>query len=334
MMNMNIKFFSGVLILLAIILGCKSESGSGTTKKDTALSEINKLILIDTTDHQLLFQRAQYNYDLENYDAVIADLKKAIELDKNIAPYYHLLSDCYMDYYKSKEALQVMETAANLFPERIVTQLKLSETQHILRQYESSLLTIAKVLTLDEQNAEAYFMMGLNFRAMNEIPRAKNAFQTATEMNPELLDAWMLLGKLYENENDPLALQYYDAAININPELPSTWHAKAFYLQNNDRIPEAIDIYKQINLIDKYYLDAYLNTGILYMEMDSFKLAYDQFDIMAQLKSQNFIAYYYRALASEALGNTELAKADAQSCLNLNPDFQKAVTLLNRLESS
>ncbi|NNF21721.1 MAG: tetratricopeptide repeat protein, partial [Saprospiraceae bacterium] len=285
----------GVLFLFALVIGCKSDktSKAGQSETDDTLSEINKLIMIDTSDHKLLFQRAQYYYDLENYDAAIQDLKKAIEMEANEAPYYHLLSDCYLDYYKSKEALQTMEKAGDLFPERIMTQLKLSETQHILKQYEASLFTIAKVLTMDDQNAEAYFMMGLNFRAMNEIDRAKNAFQTATELNPELLDAWLILGKLYENDNDPMALQYYDAAININPELPSTWHAKAFFLQNNNRIPEAIDIYKQISQIDKYYLDAYLNSGILYMELDSFEQAYTQFDIMAQLKSQNFISYYY-----------------------------------------
>lgn len=333
------KYISGLAVLVMLLVfipGCNPENGKGAHKEgaDATLSEINKLILIDTTDHKLLFQRAQYYYDLENYDAAIADLRKAIELDNGQAPYYHLLSDSYLDYYKSKEALQVIENAGELFPERIATQLKLSETQHILRQYEASLFTIAKVLTIDDQNAEAYFMMGLNFRAMNEIARAKNAFQTATELNPELLDAWLILGKLYENESDPIALQYYDAAININPELPSTWHAKAFFLQNNDRISEAIDIYKQINLIDKYYLDAYLNSGILYMEMDSFEQAYKQFDIMVQLRSQNFISYYYRALANEALGDIEKAKSDLQTCLNLEPDFQKAVKALSRLEES
>lgn len=322
------------ILFIGVILSCKTDPTSQTHSTGVpALDELNTIISKDSLDHSALYARAEYFYQNEDYDAAIADLEMAIDIDNNIPAYYHLLSDTYLDYYRSKEAVQVLERAAEQFPERILTLLKLSETQHILKQYDPSLFTLARILTVDSQNAEAYFMMGLNFRSMGETNKAINAFQTATELNPELLDAWLILGKLFENEGNPLAADYYNAAINVNPDEPSTWHSKAFYLQNNNRIPEALEIYKRINTIDKYYLDAYLNAGILYMELDSFENAYDQFNIMTQLKSQNFIGYYYRGLASKALGQMESAIADMQNCLNLNPEFERAQTQLKELQA-
>jgi tetratricopeptide (TPR) repeat protein len=282
----------------------------------------------------LFFERARYYYENENYDAAIADLTQAIDLDSSIFQYYHLLSDAYMDYFKSRDALRTMEIAADLFPRNIPTLLKLSETQHILKLNEESLMTIARLLTVDDQNAEAYFMMGLNFRSAGETDRAINAFQTATELNPELIDAWIILGNLYESKNDPEAIKYYEAAINVNPDNPNAWHAKAFYLQNNAQIPAAIELYKKINTIDKYYTDAYLNAGILYMSMDSFAQAKEQFNIIAQLQTQNYIAYYYRGLSNKALGKIEDARNDFQNCINLNPEFAKAKIALAELKSN
>ena len=318
-----------------IIVACNNDSKStqGQDNLEPALSQLNQAILQDSSDHTLFFARGEWFYNQQEYELAINDLEYAIDINPQVPDYYHLLSDTYMDNLRSKEALDVMIKAGDQFGDRIPTLLKLSETQYLLKQHEPSLFTIAKIMTIDNEHPEAYFMMGLNFRALDEIEKAINAFQTATELNPELIDAWLILGKLFENRDNDLALQYYEAAINVNPEMPETWHSKAFYLQNNNRIPEAIEVYRQINSIDRYYLDAYLNAGILYLEIDSLQQAWDQFNIMINLKSQNFIGHYYRGIANEALGNIEEARTDFQNTLNLKPDYSKAKIALNRLKT-
>ena len=339
-MNLKNLNFNG-LYLIALIgilvnIGCNNSPSPTNADEnlEPALSQLNKAISEDSTDHTLYFARAEWFYNQLEYELAVNDLRRAIELDSNVPEYYHLLSDTYMDNYRSKEALEIMTMAADQFGDRIPTLLKLSETQYLLKQYEPSLFTVAKILTIDSEHPEAYFMMGLNFRAIDEIEKAINAFQTATELNPELVDAWLILGKLFENRNNDLAIQYYEAAINVNPEMPEAYHSKAFYLQNNDRIPEAIEVYKQINSIDRYYMDAYLNAGILYLELDSLEQAYDQFNIMVNLKSQYFIGHYYRGVVNEAMGNLESAQTDYQNCLNIKPDYSKALIAMKRIKSN
>jgi len=298
---------------------------------DKALDELGVLIQKNPNDHTLLFNRAEYLYNNENYDAAINDLRLAISLDSLQYQYYHLLSDTYMDYYKSKDALITMENCIERIPKSIPSLLKLSETQLILKRYDNSLMTVGKLLKIDDQNPEAFFMMGMNFRAMGEKQKAINAFQTAVEFNPELLDAWMILGDLVAENKNPLALDYYNTAIEVAPDSPLPYHSKAFYLQNNERVSEAIELYKKINMVDKNYIDAYLNAGILYYTLDSFPQAFEQFDIMAKVKPQNAMAYYYRGLSNIALNKIEAAKSDLNNCLNLNPDFDKAKKALSEI---
>lgn len=333
-MNFSIEkiFLFGFLLIL---FSCKGKNEIKTVESstgDAALDQLNQLIKNDPNDISLLFERAQLLYERESYDGAIMDLENAISKDSLLPELYHLLSDVNMDYYKSKDALIAMQKCVKLFPERIPSLLKMSETEYILKQYDNSLATCSRILSLNPQNAEAYFMMGMNLRDMPDNERAKVAFRKATELDPELVDAWLILGQIYEFENDPKALDYYTAATNIDSGNPQTWHSKAFYLQNNGKENEAIEIYRKINLIDKDYIDAYLNAGILYLAMDSIDQAYDQFNILVNVKPQFYMGHYYRGISNERKGQLTNALDDYKTSLKLNPSYKKAEQAINALE--
>jgi len=323
-------------LFMFFLVQCKADQPKEIvqSKRDSALEQLTSLIMKSPEEASLFYDRGQFYYQAEDYDKSIADLKKAISLDSLQPQAYHLLSDVYMDYYRSKDALQIMEEAGELFPKRIATLLKLSETQLILKQNEHSLLTVAQILTLEPQNAEAHFMTGLNFRAIGEIDRAIAAFQRATEIDPKLTDAWLIAADLMDQKGMALAEEYYDAATRVDPDNPSTWHSKAFYLQNNGQEKEALALYRKINLIDKNYTDAYLNPGILYMTMDSLGPAKEQFTIMSKIVPQNHLPYYYLGLIFEAEENFSKSRMNLENCLNLKPDFSKAKVALDRISTS
>jgi len=103
-------------------------------------------------------------------------------------------------------------------PDRIPTLLKLSEFQHILKDYQSSISTINEVIRLQSFNAEAFFMLGMNFRELGDLKKAKSSFQRSVELDADLTDGWIILGNIHEAEKDPLAKEYYDNAIRSNPK--------------------------------------------------------------------------------------------------------------------
>jgi len=109
----------------------------------------------------------------------VADMRSAMHIDSLKPPYYHFLSDVYMDYYRSKESIQTMEAARRQFPEDMYTMLKLAETQFILEQYEDMEYTNRAILMRDPRNADGHVLNGMLKRAQGELNQAKRHRWTA-----------------------------------------------------------------------------------------------------------------------------------------------------------
>lgn len=323
-----------IILIYIFVIGCKSdkattEVSSGDPEIDMISAEIEK----NPSDAKLYFNRGQKYYDKASYEDAIIDIKKAISIDSLNPDYYHLLSDSYLDYYNSKEAVNTMMQVLAIYPERVPSLLKLAELKFILEDYDSSILTINEVVRIDPQNAEGYFMLGMNFKAIGEKERAINSFQTAIEMDSGLTDAWMILGEMHEEKKDPKAIKYYESAILSNPKSMQPLHAKAFYLQNHGDIPQAQQIYRNIIVTDKTYAEAYLNSGLLYMDTDSISRAYEQFDLLTSVAPTNHLGFYYRGIVNEKKGNKDAAKKDYETAYNLNKEDKRVQEALQSLKN-
>ncbi|MGB4959217.1 MAG: tetratricopeptide repeat protein [Saprospiraceae bacterium] len=315
-------------------IGCKSDvTTSVTATGDPEIDKINTEISQDPDNPNLYFKRAQSYYEKESYDLTILDIQKAMTIDSLNPDFYHLLTDAYLDYYNSSAALNTMRKVLTLYPERIPSLLKMAELKYILQDYDGSILTVNEVVRLKPQNAEAYYMLGLNFRSLNDPQRAINAFQTAVEMDSKLTDAWISLGELYEEKKDKTSLKYYENAIISDPTSMQALHAKAFYLQNHGSIAEAQDIYKNIIIQDRTYSDAYLNSGLLYLSTDSIDRAYEQFDLLTSIAPTNDMGFYLRGVVNEKKGNLTAAKNDYQSAYNLNKNDPKVKAALDAIQN-
>lgn len=327
-MNIKITSFSALLLsLLLAACGYEQEPGSGNASNlntigHPAIDAVTQQIAGNPEDPALYAARGKLFYENEGYDEAIQDLKKALSIDSLNIDYLHLLADTYLDYYQSQKALETMERAATLYPERIPTLLKLSEFQFILKQYKASMGTIDRILQIDPQNEEAYFMFGMNFKETGDTARAVNSFQQAVELEPELIDAWINLGKLQAALGNSIAAQYFDSALEIAPDHIMALHAKAEFLTDRDELPEAIELYRRINRIDPQYDEAFYNAGLLYMELDSIEQAYRHFDLAIKTYPAHVRAYFYRGLAAEWMGRKQQARDDYQQALRLAPDYE------------
>ena len=328
--------FTFCAFALFAIVSCSSKEnprGAGDVEQtDPVIAQLTGEIAKNPKDGELYFTRAQRYYEAEGYDEAIQDLQAALRIDSSNADYLHLLADVYLDYFRSREALKTMEKAAKLHPYRIQTLLKLSEFQFILKQYEPSLQTIDQILRKDPQNAEAYFMMGQNFKETGDTARAINAFQQSVENDPDLTDAWINLGQLHAALGNRIAERYFDSAIRIDPNSIQALHAKAYYLQQLDQLLPAIRLFERIVQIDPQYADAHYNAGLLYLDLDSLPKAYQAFDLAIQTDPVHIRSYFYRGLCSEMQGRLAKARADYQQALSFSPDYSDAANALKRLE--
>jgi tetratricopeptide (TPR) repeat protein len=223
-----------------------------------------------------------------------------------------------------------MERAVNIDPQNIESLLKLAEVQLILKQHESSLKTIDRVLKLNKNNAQAYLFMGLNFERKGDDGRAINSYQSAIENDAGLAEVHMKLGQLFAKSGNKIAIRYFDNAIAADPANVMPLYAKAEYLHNNDQLDDALELLRAIILKDHQFVDAYFRTGVIYLEKDSLEKAYQQFNLVVQNDPSSAKGFYYRGFASEMKGNFSNAKADYEQALTFSPGYEKAKEALQR----
>src|SRR5687768_3748162 len=315
------------LVLILIFFGSCKQDRQGKVRGLTGDDDLDKLTIAiskSPEDPALYFQRSELFYEREAYDQAIEDLAQVLRLDSTNLKAHHLLADVYLDSYQSARALATMQRASALFPDSIGTKLKLSEFQLILKQYDQAYQTLADIMKIRPGDPEALFMLGMVYRDQGKTDLAIAAFQSAVERNPDMSEAWVILGDLMDRTNNPLAIQYFDNAIRVDPNNISAWHAKAYYLQNNDRIDEALDIYQQIHAMDSQYPEAYLNSAILLMYKDSLDAAMNELEILEQIEPTNPATWFYKGKIYQFRDQKDLAKAAFEQALRLDENYDQA----------
>lgn len=321
---------------------CKNDSqaaqqSASAAKQDPDLARLNQLLADQPDNDSLLFRRAAVYYKLEGYDEALKDLAAAINRDSMQPQYYHLLADVLLDYARpndSKRAIEVLQNAARLFPDRLPTLLKLSEFQLIVRQHQDALATIDKVLQRDPQNAEGFFMAGRVALDMGDTTRAMAALQKSVQFDADNADAWRFLGRIFALRNNPQAVQYFDNALRLDSTDLQALEYKAAFYKVRGEFDKAFAIYRSIIVHSPDYSNAYFDMGMIYLELDSLQKAYEHFNLAIRTDPLFVMAYYYRGHTSELQGNREAAMADYKQANKMSPNYAEPKAALERLEKS
>ena len=325
-----------LLPLLLVLLACgpeePAEEVNAATSGDPGIDRLTEAIRQDPRNPDLYGQRASMYYDAKNFDFAINDLTTAISLDSTRIDYYYHLADVYLDYYRSRLALRTLERAVELDPDRLETRLRIAEAQLILKQYDDAIGSLNQAVRLDPRNPEAYYLLSQVFAETGDTVRALNSAEEATQIDPDMTDAYLMLGELYDAQGSSRAEAYFDAAVDIDPSDVIALHARADHYRDQGQIERAIGEYRRLSQIDRQYVAGNFNAGLLYMELDSLRKAYNEFNITIKNDPVHIRAYFYRGYASELQGDTDAARRDYETALRMAPDFTLAQEGLDRLD--
>lgn len=335
----NIKILFGLaLSVLTFLISCetsqKQPEQNFAKTGNPSIDSLTEQIFKNQKRADLYHKRAQLffkNGEQGGYDFAIKDMQYALSIDSTNISYHYFLSDIYLKYARSRNAVEIMERAAALAPADLTTQLKLVQLYFITKQYGMGIAALDKVLKQDPQNAEAYFLMGMIFKEQNDENRAINAFQKAVDIDSDNKDAFIELGKLFTDKGNPIAIKYFDNALLIDSLDFNAMMAKAYYFQTRKQNKEAVDIYRQILSHEPRYEVALFNLGLIYFDTDSLDKADTHFNMVIKESPTFFKAYYYRGAIAEKRGNKEVAIKNYEQALQFNSTYDKAVEAMRRL---
>jgi len=179
-------------------------------------------------------------------------------------------------------------------------------------------------ITVESQLVSAYTAPGWTIE-MRVIPMPRDA-------PPEVL---VNLGlELARRGNYPLAILYFERAIELNPSLKEAYNNLGRLLNDLGRPDEALRYLEIALKIDPNYVPALINKGIALAKLGRYGEALKDLNKAVTLDPSNEKAWYNKALVHHIIGQRNEAYRCVLNALSINPNYEHAKNLRELLEST
>jgi len=328
------------LLLLSLTLAACNEDSriSKSVKKEVAqapqdyIEQLSDKIVESPNNGNLYVKRALAYGERGLFELALKDAGRALSIDSTVSYFHQVKGELYFLRGELRPARLSLERSIELDESNIEGLLKLGEVLFLLRRYSEALLTVNKALRQDEQLAQAYFLKGYVYKETGDTTNALSSFQTALEVQPEFYEAYIELGTINSYLKNPIAIEYFNSALEIRPKSAEALYNKGMYYQTMNDFEEAEKTYYQLLKADPNNVLAYYNLGFLFLtEYLSFDTAAAYFDSAATVRPDYIQAIYNRGLAYEEMGLFGEAENSYREALTIDPQYDRAAIGLSRL---
>ena len=323
----------GALVLLCVAFTSCGEPGPEQTAVSVSsrVDSLEAAILEAPNSPEPYHARAQYQASQGNPQSAFEDWGLALKADSAFAPAWENRVDMLYRMQNMEACLQELNACIRFAPESTPCLMRRAEFNIHLNQFERAFDDLNQALRINDQLHEAYWMKGKIYAANGDTEKAISAFQTAIEVNPSFFDGFISLGIFLAELGDPVAEEFYRSAIELRPLSVEAKYNLAMFLQEEQRLDEALETYRVILALDSANATASFNQGFIHLEY------YAQYDSAAfwfteAIKRLPYYhqAFFNRGLARESLGDRSGAISDYSEALRIKPDYTAAALAKDR----
>jgi len=331
---MRLQQFALIIGFACLLSSCtnrQNEERYASMPKE--LAEIYRKIDKNPSDPLLYFELSDYYMNSGRLDSALNIAFSAIRLDSTNSSFYIKLSDIYFAMANADAAEEMLDKAIALDNKNNEAYLKLAELHFLLQDYNLAQNDIKKAIEIQTHNPKAYFISAWIFREQGDTLAAVRNYLIATDQNSDYFDAYMELGVLYHSKKDPVALDYYNNALNINPNNVQALYNIAMFYQETGNYEKALEKYRMILQLEPKNKYALHNMGWVYlMGEQKYEEAVVFFTKAIELDTTYLAAVFNRGLSFENLKQYGNARQDYMYSLRLQNNYPLAVEGLNRLD--
>ena len=320
------------LLSTICLIACNNKKVEVNDSTPPELAQLRQKIANSPKNASLYQELALYFLNTNELDSALANIITAIRLDSTNDQYYMSLGDIYMAQANTDATEEALEQAISINPQNNEAHLKLAELHFMLRHYKESQEEAQKAIEISNNNPKAYLILGWNFRELGDTASAIGYYMKAADQDAEYYDAYMELGFLYHCRHNPLAISYYNNALNCRPNDFLALYDLGMFYQETGEYEKAISEYKMILQNDSTNKLALHNIGWIYHELGQYETAVAFFTKAIQQDETFIAAIYNRGLCFEKLKQYDYARQDYMYCLKLQSDYELAIEGLNNLD--
>jgi tetratricopeptide (TPR) repeat protein len=283
---------------------------------------------------ELYYKRSELYALQEKFGPAVTDIDIAIKLDSLQPDYYVKQAEYFIFNAQPNTALSALEKCLKIFPENTEVLLKKAEIHLFLREYGKAQLVLRDVALINNDLAEIYFLEGLIRLENKDTVGALRSLQVAVEKEPDFYKGYVTLGRVNAQQFNDLAIDYYNAAIDIMPDSYEARYNLALYYQDREMIEEAEEQYNYIiDNISQTIANPYYNMGYINMiYRQDFKAAIEWFTQAIEKEPTYLEAWYNRGFCHEVIGELKAARDDYKKSLEIKSDYALSIKGISRIE--
>jgi tetratricopeptide (TPR) repeat protein len=334
-MRILVMILAGALTVSIISCRQVKENKEEAAGAVDSVSMLSQQIAKDSSDYKLFLDRARVYLNQGAINPAFRDVNSALERNKMDPEVYNLLADLYFIIGKADEAVGAMKKAVEIAPSNVQYLLKISRIYIMLRNYNAALRYIDQVLSMDFQNAQAYYLKGVYLLEQGDTLDAITHMKIAGSYDTTFYETFMHTASLLNNLNDSTAIGQYRKALNSRPDDKQALFLLGLSYQDYGKYDQALDCYFRLKESDPGLKQVYYNMGYIYLvEKRDFQLAEENFLQAINLDPAYVDAVYNLGRTYEAQARYDEARQQYRMALQIRKNYELAIEGLNRLESN
>ena len=322
----------GAFVLLFVSCGTpETERNNASPDRKNPLQVLDEAILERPNDPQVYHERATWKMAELDPQGAFDDWELALRADSSFALAWENQADMLFQMQKFEDCLSKLDGCLKHSPESTPCLLKRAEFAIHLQQFEQAFQFLNDALRLNDQLHEAYWMKGKIYATTGAEEKALSSYQTAIEVNPNFYEGFITLGIFLAERSDAMAEEYYRSAMELKPAAVEPVYNLAVHYQNENRLEEALTLYRKILALDPENATASFNQGYIHLEyLTNYDSAVHWFSEAIVRLPYYHQAFFNRGLAYESLGMNSAAIEDYSQALRIKPDYTVAARAKER----
>ena len=320
-----------VFLALACVLMLASCTDN-TEKSNNETTENQQEQYADTLDVDGYINRARWYLANQQVGNAIRDINSALSIDgKNIEALL-VLADIYYALGDQDNILMTLNKATEIAPLDPRPVIKLAELSFLQGNSNLANAYLDKALELNSINPQAYYMRGVIYMSKNDTVQALKQFMKAREQDDTFIDPVLQIANIYSAQRNSMARDFYNLAIEMEPENYGTYYDLAMYLQDNGYPDKAMEIYDTLDVKMPGNYQVLFNKGYVNLVyLFEYDKAIEYFDQALDVNPKSIDALLNKGVAYEQKGDYRTAKSIYLQILKDNPNYQLAIDALRRI---
>lgn len=298
---------------------------------EDALVLLEALNQAQADNPQMLILQARFALQLEQHEAAIGLLDRALEVEPSLVDVQLIKAQIYLAQGDRDRARAVFAQVLEERPDDFALRMQYARLLVEDRDYEAASEQYLIVQQKQPDNAEVSLNLALLYIETDQLDKADRMLEHLLALDQKTNIAYYYLGRIAQNR------EQYKAAIAQYIQVqegPFAFEARlrvASLFARLDRADEAIE---QLQVLaqetDEWSerVRIYLTMGEIYRSHHRYKASFEMFSRALAENSEDIDLLYARALIAEKVNRVDVAEADLLKVLSMEPDNASALNAL------